>query len=54
MIFSILFTQNIDCEYPQSMFWSKNIKHLGIPLHTPVFLYKIVVQRGILFIDMFS
>ena len=45
------FAQNIDCgytleprrggsyEYPQSMFWSKN-KKIGIPLHTPVLLYK--------------
>ena len=36
--------KNIDCgytlgsayEYPQSMFWSKNKKKIGIPLHTPV------------------
>ena len=26
-------------EYPQSMFWSKN-KKIGLPLQTPVFLYK--------------
>ena len=52
MIFFLFLLQNIDCgytlepprgggsnEYPQSMFWSKNNK-IGIPLHTPVFLYK--------------
>ena len=51
-IFLIL-AQNIDCrytlepprrggsnKYPQSMFWSKNQKKIGIPLHTPVLLYK--------------
>ena len=26
--------------YPQTMFWSKNKKKIGIPLPTPVFLYK--------------
>ena len=26
-------------EYPQSMFWS-NKRKIGIPLHTPVLLYK--------------
>ena len=26
-------------EYPHFMFWNKN-KKIGIPLHTPVFLYK--------------
>ena len=48
----LIFAQNIDCgytlepprrggsnEYPQSMFWSKN-KKIGIPLYTPVLLYK--------------
>ena len=61
------FAQNIDCgytlepprrggsnEYPQSMFWSKNKKIIGIPLHTPVLLYKRGVQEGIHFTDMFS
>ena len=64
-IFNIL-AQNIDCgytlepprrggsnEYPQSMFWSKN-KKIGIPLHTPVLLYKSGVQGGIHYTDMFS
>ena len=39
--------------YPQSMFWSK-LEKIGIPLHTPVFLYKSGVQGGIYFMDMFS
>ena len=43
----LVFAQNIDCGctlepprrggsngYPQSMFWSKNKKKIGIPLHT--------------------
>ena len=41
-------------EYPQSMFWSKNIKKTGIPLHAPVLLYKSGVQGGIHYTDMFS
>ena len=62
----LIFAQNIDCgytleppprggsnEYPQSMFWSKN-KKKGIPLHTPVLLYKSGVQGGIHYTDMFS
>ena len=62
----LIFAQNIDCEYtleaphrggtneyPQSMFWSKN-KTIGIPLHTPVLLYKSGVQGGIHYTDMFS
>ena len=60
------FAQNIDCgyriepprrggsnEYPQSMFWSKN-KKMGIPLHTPILLYKSGVQGGIHFMDMLA
>ena len=48
----LIFAQNIDCGYtlepprrggsngyPQSMFWRK-IRKIGIPLHTPVLLYK--------------
>ena len=65
MFFNV-FAQNIHCgytlepprrggsnEYPQYMFWSKN-KKKGIPLHTPVLLYKRGVQGGIHFTDMFS
>ena len=63
----LIFAENIDCgytlesprrggsnEYPQSMFWSKNKKKIGIPLQTPVFLYKRGVEGGLLFTDMFS
>ena len=39
-------------EYPQSMFWSEN-KIIGIPLQTPVFLYKSGVQWGILFMGVY-
>ena len=62
----LIFAQNIDCgntlepprrggsnEYPQPMFWSKN-KKKGIPLHTPVLLYKSGVEGGIYCTDMFS
>ena len=53
MIFFLIFAQNIDCGYslepprrggsnvyPQSMFWRKKIRKIGIPLHTPVLLCK--------------
>ena len=30
------------------------IRKIGIPLHTPVFLYKSGVQGGIHYMDMFS
>ena len=62
----LIVAQNIGCgytlepprrggskEYPQSMFWSK-IRKIGIPLQTPVFLYKSGVQGGIHRTDMFS
>ena len=55
----LIFAQNIDCgytlepprrcgsnEYPQSMFGAK-IRKIGIPLHTPVLLYKSGVEGGI-------
>ena len=42
----LIFTQNIDCEYPQSMSWSKNKKKISIPLHTPVLLYKSGIKGG--------
>ena len=41
-------------EYPQSMFWSKKKRKIGIPLHTLVLLYKSGVQGGIHYMDMFS
>ena len=54
LIFFLIFAQNIDCgytletprqggsnEYPQSMFWSKKIRKIGIRLQSPVFsIYK--------------
>ena len=61
----LIFAQNIVCgcmldpssrggsnEYPQSMFWSKN-KKIGIPLHTPVLLYKNGFKGGIYYTEMF-
>ena len=36
-------------EYPQSMFWKK-ITQIGIPLQTPVFLYKSGVQVDYVFL----
>ena len=36
-------------EYPQSMFWSK-IRKIGIPLHTPVLLYKSGVHLNIAYL----
>ena len=64
-IFNIC-AQNIDCvytlepsrrggsnEYPQSMFWNKT-KKIGIPLLTPVLLYKNGVYWGIYCMVMFS
>ena len=66
-MFFLIFAQNIDCgytlepprrggskEYPQSMFWSKYKKKIGIPLHTPVLLYKSGVEGGTHYTDMFS
>ena len=29
----LIFAQNIDCEYPQSMFWSKNKKNSYTPAY---------------------
>ena len=52
----LIFAQNIDCGYPQSMFWSKNKKKICIPLHITVLLYKSGVQGDIPVhvTDMFS
>ena len=36
-------------EYPQSMFWKK-ITQIGIPLQTPVFLFKSGVQVDYVFL----
>ena len=49
----LVVAQNIHCEYPQSMFWIKNKKN-GIPLYTPVSLFKSGVQQGIHCMNMFA
>ena len=39
----LIFTQNIDCGYslePHSLCFGAKIRKTGIPLHTPVLLYK--------------
>ena len=41
-------------EYPQSMFWNKNKKNRYTPANPSFFLYKIGVQGGIHYTDMFS
>ena len=38
----LIFAQTID-GYPQSMFWSQ-IRKIGLPLHTPILLYKSGIQ----------
>ena len=63
----LIFAQNIDCgytlepprrggsnEYPQSTYFGAKIRKIGIPLRTPVLLYKGGVQGGIYITDMFS
>ena len=57
-----IFAQNIDCVYmiQNLCFGTHNlcigvkIRKIGIPLHTPVLLYKSGVQGGIHYTDMFS
>ena len=59
--------QNIDCEYtldpprrgssneyPQFMFWSKIKKNMYTPAYPSFAIYKIGVQAGIHYTDMFS
>ena len=58
----LIFAQNIDCGYlaeavltsSQNLCFGSKIRKIGIPLQTPVFLYKSGVQGGIHFTDMFS
>ena len=53
----LIFAQNIDCGYPMSthnLCFGAKIRKIGIPLHTPVLLYKSGVLGGIHFTDMFS
>ena len=62
----LIFSQNIDCGYTlepphetvltstQKLDFEAKIRKIGIPLHTPVLLYKSGVQGGIHYTDMFS
>ena len=46
----LIFAQNIDI----FLIFGAKIRKIGIPLHTPVLLYKSGVQGGIHYTDMFS
>ena len=54
----LIFAQNIDCGYTltstHNLCFGAKIRKIGIPLHTPVLLYKSGVQGGIHYTDMFS
>ena len=58
----LIFAQNIDCGYTaeavltstHNLCFGAKIRKIGIPLHTPVLLYKSGVQGGIYYTDMFS
>ena len=52
----LIFAQNIDCGYTSThnLCFRAKIRKIGITLHTPVLLYKSVVQGGIHYTDMFS
>ena len=61
-IFNI-FAQNIHCGYTldeavltsvHNVCFGSKIRKIGISLHTPVFLYKSGIKRGMHFTDMFS
>ena len=67
MLLLFFLAQNIDCgntlepprhdvssEYLQSMFCIKNKKKQSIPLYTPGLIYKIGVQVGISYTNIFS
>ena len=63
LIFFLIFAaQIIDCGYTaeavvtstHNLCFGAKIRKIGIPLQTPVLLYKSGVQGGILFTDMFS
>ena len=57
-----IFAQNIDCGTAleavlmstHNLCFGAKLRKIGIPLHTPILLYKSGVQGGILFMDMFS
>ena len=54
----LIFAQNIDCGYTltstHNLCFGAKIRKIGIPLRTPVLLYKSGVQGGIHCTDMFS
>ena len=56
----LIFAQNIDCGYTfepprtHNLCFGAKIRKIGIPLHTPVLLYKSGVQGGIYYTDLFS
>ena len=52
----LIFAQNIDCGYTctHNLCFGAKIRKIGIPLHTPVLLYKSGVQGIIHYMDMFS
>ena len=58
----LIFAQNLDCGYlaeadltrTHTLCFGAKIRKIGIPLQTPVFLYKSGVQGGIHYTDMFS
>ena len=68
LIFFLFLLQNIDCGYSlepprlaealltstHNLCFGAKIRKIGIPLHTPVLLYKSGVQGGIHCTDMFS
>ena len=56
----LIFAQNIDCGYTlepptntHNLCFEAKIRKIGIPLHTPVLLYKSGVLGGIHCTDMF-
>ena len=64
LIFFLMFAQNKDCGYTigaeavltstHNLCFGAKLRKIGIPLHTPVLLYKSGVQGGIYYTDMFS
>ena len=52
----LIFAQNIEAVLTSTynLCFRAKIRKIGIPLHTPVLLYKSGVQRGIHYTDMFS
>ena len=52
----LIFAQNIEAVLTSThnLCFEAKIRKIGIPLHTPVLLYKSGVQGGIHYTDMFS